>query len=274
MTGGTSTIVDHERGGVGWREAGTDQPGLPLLLLHGLTGSRLSWEPQLQTLGGVRRVAAWDLPGYGASAPVDPSLGFRGLADAVARWCDVLGVEQVHLAGLSFGGMIAQYTAVHHPDRVASLALLATSPKFGLDGTEPAAWRRARLAPLDEGQQPIDFAPRVMRAIAGPHISDGALQGQIDAAARVPADGLRASIDVLITHDSRPLLASIAAPTIVVVGELDGETPVAYAKAIADGIPGAVLHVIAGAGHLLNVEAPDAVNGLLRVHTELHEVRP
>ena len=98
-----------------------------------------------------------------------------------------------------------------------------------------------------------------------------ATQGQIDAAARVPADGLRASIDVLITHDSRPLLASITAPTIVLVGELDGETPVAYAQTVADGIPGARLHVIAGAGHLLNVEAPDDVTALLRRHADDHE---
>ncbi|MFZ9629054.1 MAG: alpha/beta fold hydrolase [Ilumatobacteraceae bacterium] len=273
MVGGTSTVVDHEGGGFSWREAGVDRASLPILLLHGLTGSRLSWEPQLVALCADRRVAAWDLPGYGQSTPADPSLGFRGLADAVVRWCDELGAPRVHLAGLSFGGMIAQYTAVYHPDRVASLALLATSPKFGLDGTKPDEWRAARLAPLDEGQQPIDFAPRVMRAIAGPHIMPDALQGQIAAAARVPADGLRASIEVLITHDSRPLLPSITAPTIVVVGELDGETPVAYAQALADGIPGAALHVVAGAGHLLNVEAPDAVTDLLRRHADDHEGR-
>ena len=112
MTGATSTIVDHERGGIAWRESGSHASGVPMLLLHGLTGSRLSWEPQLRALGIDRRVAAWDLPGYGASAAVDPAHGFRGLADAVARWCDLLGVDRVHLVGLSFGGMIAQYTVL------------------------------------------------------------------------------------------------------------------------------------------------------------------
>ena len=147
-----------------------------------------------------------------------------------------------------------------------SVSLMATSPKFGLDGTQPAEWRAARLAPLDEGQEPRDFAPRVMRAIAGPHISPEALQEQILAANRVPASGLRVSIDILITHDSRPLLGSITAPTVVLVGELDGETPVAYAQALCDGIPGAVLHTIPGAGHLLNVEAPVDVDRIVLEH--------
>lgn len=277
---GGSVVRDLERGGFSWREAtphdsdlsaATDGSRLPVVLLHGLTGSRLSWEPQLAHLGDQRRVVAWDLPGYGASAPLAEPASFAALADAVARFCDVLGEPRVHLVGLSYGGMIAQYAAVAHPDRFASLSLLATSPKFGLDGTQPDEWRAARLAPLDAGQEPIDFAPRVMRAIAGPHISDEAYEGQVAAAARVPSAGLRVSLDVLVTHDSRPLLGRIVTPTQVVVGELDGETPVAYATVLADGIPGAVLHVVPGAGHLLNVEAPDAVDALLIRHFQATE---
>ncbi|MEN9822601.1 MAG: hypothetical protein RLZ04_1027 [Actinomycetota bacterium] len=262
------------RGGFSWREGAADhQNGGPLavVLLHGLTGSRLSWEPQLDQLGEQRRVVAWDLPGYGESEQLATPVSFAALADAVARFCDVLGEERVHLVGLSYGGMIAQYAAHAHPQRFASLSLLATSPKFGLDGTQPDEWRAARLAPLDAGQEPIDFAPRVMRAIAGPHISDEAYDGQVAAAARVPSSGLRVSLDVLVTHDSRPLLGSITVPTQVVVGELDGETPVAYATVLSEGIPGSVLHVVPGAGHLLNVEAPEAVDTLLIHHFEATE---
>lgn len=266
-------IDDVVRGGFAWREAGSSNGGTVVVLLHGLTGSRLSWEPQLEALGASRRVVAWDLPGYGDSAPLEGAPTFRAVADAVARFVDTIGADRVHLVGLSFGGMIAQYTAAAHGDRLISLSLMATSPKFGLDGTQPDEWRAARLAALDAGEEPIDFAPRVLRSIAGPAITEAALAGQVAAAARVPSAGLRTSIEVLVTHDSRPLLAGIAVPTMVVVGELDGETPVEYARALADPIPGARLHVVQGAGHLLNVEAPDAVNALLSDHFAAAEQR-
>ncbi|MEO7369284.1 MAG: alpha/beta fold hydrolase [Ilumatobacteraceae bacterium] len=249
--------VDGER--FAWRESGE---GPVLLLLHGLGGSRLSWEPQLQSAGGHRAVA-WDMPGYGASRRLDSEVTFAALATSVTDLIDELGVEAVHLAGISFGGMIAQYVAALHPARVGSLTLLSTSPAFGLDGTKPNEWRDARLAALDAGREPADFADAVLAAIAGPHISAAALAGQCAALARVPGEALRRSIDCLVTHDSRALLPSIIAPTLCAVGELDAETPVSYAFALADLIPHARLAVVPGAGHLLNVEAPEAVNELL-----------
>ncbi|MEY2400770.1 MAG: hypothetical protein QOJ08_881, partial [Ilumatobacteraceae bacterium] len=91
----------------------------------------------------------------------------------------------------------------------------------------------------------------------------GALDGQRTAMARVSGKALRRSIDCLVTHDSRALLPLIEAPTLCAVGELDEETPVAYAFALADLIPHARLVVVPQAGHLLNVEAPDDVNELL-----------
>ncbi len=249
---------------IAWREARpAEGAGAVVLLLHGLGGSRVSWEPQLAGLGGCAVAAAWDLPGYGASPSLDGAMTFPSLADAVARWADEMGADRVHLVGISFGGMIAQYAAVAHAHRVASLTLLATSPKFGLDGTLPGEWRAARLAPLDAGQEPIDFADRVLGALAGPNIAAEALAGQRAAMARITGEALRRSIDCLITHDSRAALPRIAAPTAVLVGECDEETPVAYAQAIVDLVPSATLEVVPGAGHLLNVEAPEIVNAAI-----------
>jgi 3-oxoadipate enol-lactonase len=252
---------------VAWREAG-DERAPCVVLFHGLGGSRISWEPQLSGLSDDYRLLAWDLPGYGASAPLDAPMTFDALADAAARWIASAcpDATPVHVVGISFGGMIAQYLAARHPRVVRSLALMATSPRFGLDGTRPDEWRAARLAPLDQGQQPVDFADRVLGALAGPHISADAFDGQRKAMARISADALRRSIDCLITHDSRALLPTIAAPTLCLVGDLDHETPADYAFAVTDGIAGAQLAVIPDAGHLLNVEAPAEVNALLRRH--------
>jgi 3-oxoadipate enol-lactonase len=267
-----SALVDQLQQGIAWREVrpgapdNSDSGRLPVLFLHGLGGSRISWEPQLVSVGARRLAAAWDLPGYGESAPLDIPVTFAALADAVVRWADVLGAERVHLVGISFGGMIAQYAAARHSGRVASLSLLATSPRFGLDGTSPEEWRTARLAPLDAGLEPADFADRVLGGLAGLRISPEALEGQRAAMRRITGAALRTSIDCLVTHDSRLLLGSITAPTQCLVGSLDDETPVAYSQALVDGIAGAELHVIDGVGHLLNAEAPGTVDTLIAAH--------
>lgn len=266
-------IHDVELRGFAWREHpgsqcdGSDHAA-PVILLHGLMGSRLSWEAQLGELG-THRTIAWDMPGYGASDAIG-SPDFSSLAIAVDRFADTIGADTYHLVGISFGGMIAQYAAAGGNARVRSLSLLATSPCFGLDGTQPDDWRRARLASLDAGIEPVDLAEHVLRSIGGPGLSDPALDGQVSAAGRVTSVALRASIDVLVTHDSRAVLDTITAPTLCLVGGDDEETPPAYSKHLADHIPNARHVTIAGAGHLLNAEAPGPVNRELRTHIEAH----
>jgi 3-oxoadipate enol-lactonase len=259
-------VRDVVANGYSWREAG-DPRATMVVFLHGLGGSRLSWEPQLAELSQSYRCVAWDLPGYGLAAPLPcASVSFADLAAAVVGLLDELNVKQVHLVGISFGGMIAQYVAAWSPVRVRSLALLATSPAFGLDGTSAEAWRAARLAPLDAGLEPSDFSGQVLRAIAGPNITDEALAGQRLAMAEVSGAALRRSIDCLVTHDSRPVLKQISAPTICLVGAFDNETPAAYADALAAGIAGAHRVTLPQAGHLINVEDPAGVNDTLCAH--------
>ena len=269
-----TAAVDRESSRWAWRESRSPEPHGTIVLLHGLGGSRISWEPQLTGLSSDHLVVAWDLPGYGAAPPPDAPLTFAWLAAAVAAFVDEVAVPDrpVHLVGISFGGMIAQYAAAAHPAPFASLTLLATSPKFGLDGTLPDEWRAARLAPLDAGQEPVDFADAVLGHLAGPAITAEALNGQRAAMARITGAALRRSIDCLITHDSRALLASIRTPTLCLVGALDDETPIAYSEAIAGSIRDAELVVIPGAGHLLNVEAPEAVNIAITAHVARRRV--
>ena len=254
---GVSVDVD---GPVAWREQGRGQP---VVFLHGLGGSRTAWEPQLRGLSDEFRAIAWDMPGYGASAPVEP-LTFAAVADAVARLLDAAGVDRAHLVGESFGGMHALHTALHRPDRVGRMVLANTSPAFGLDGTDPPAWRAARLAPLDAGLTPAEIAVDVLTAVAGPGLGDEVLAMRAAAFARIPSTGLRAAVECLPSHNVLDRLVEIAAPTLVIAGELDAETPVAYARALVDGLPNAELVVLDGVGHLAVSEAPDAFNNLVR----------
>ena len=247
-------------GPLAWREQGR---GDPVVFLHGLGGSRTSWAPQLEGLSADFRCLAWDMPGYGASAPADP-LTFASTADAAARLLDAAGIGRAHLVGESFGGMHALHTALRHPDRVNRLVLANTSAAFGVDGTDAEAWKASRLNPLDSGATPADMAEPVLAGLVGPGIGAEAMAMRTAAFARIPASGLRAAVRCLPDHDVRARLHEIAAPALVVAGELDAETPVAYSQALADGLADAELVVLEGVGHLAASEAPEAFNSLVR----------
>ncbi|HZB39859.1 MAG TPA: alpha/beta fold hydrolase [Ilumatobacter sp.] len=251
-------------GPIAWRRAGPPD-GEHVALLHGLGGSRTAWCPQLVALAAAGfDAAAWDMPGYGASAPIEP-LTFEALVGAVERWLDALGAESAHIVGLSFGGMIAQHVALHMSDRVRSLTLLDTSPAFGLDGSSTATdWLELRLRPLSAGETPATLAPAVLRSIMADSVSETTLQEAIAAMERIPSTGLAAAARCLVTHDLRGRLHEIVAPTLVIVGEHDYETPLSYSTYLADHITEARLAVVTGAGHISNLEQPDQVNRLLR----------
>lgn len=260
----TTTACDREQAGFAWRERGH---GELVIFLHGLGGSRTAWDAQLATCSSRWRASAWDMPGYGAATPLpDEPLTFRALAEAASTWIGEMGAQRAHVVGISMGAMVAQHLAAWHPERVRSLTLLSSSPKFGMDGTTVERWRTARLAPLDAGWEPVEFAERVLRGIAGPHLTEVAYESQRAAMARVTGAALRRSIECLVTHDATALLPTIPAPTLVMVGELDQETPLAYSQYLVDHLPNARLAVVPGAGHLLNAEAPEQVNRLLAEH--------
>ena len=257
--GADATETDHASSTIAWREAGR---GNPVVFLHGLGGSREAWGPQLRGLSDQFRCIAWDMPGYGDSAPLIP-LTYRAIADRLVGLLDELQIEQADLVGLSFGGMHALHMAIHHPDRVGRLVLADTSPAFGMDGTTVAEWTSARLAPIEAGATPADLAGPVIDAITAVTLSGQVRTETLAAFARISTEGFTAAVRCLPTNDVRDQLAVISHPALVVVGELDTETPPAYAKTLADGLPNSELHVLPGVGHLSPAEAPDAFNELV-----------
>ena len=233
-----------------------------MIFLHGLGGTRTAWEPQLRGLADRFRCIAWDMPGYGASAPL-AELTFPAVADSLAGFLDTLGLESAHLAGLSLGGMHALHTAIRHPGRVRSLVLADTSSAFGLDGTTAQDWRAARLAPLDRGLEPAEFAGRTLDAISAKALEPTLRSRLVESFGRISPAGFRAAVECLPTHDVRGQLGAVECPTLVIVGEADRETPVAYAEALACGLPDSAIEVLEGVGHLSPSEAPDRFNRLV-----------
>jgi 3-oxoadipate enol-lactonase len=251
---------DHEAvlesGTTGWREAGA---GEPLLFLHGLGGTRGSWNPQLQQFSATRRCIAWDMPGYGVSAG-EESLTYERIADRVVELLDHLEVERADMVGLSFGGMHALHTALNHPSRVGRLVLADTSPAFGMNGTSPEEWKKARTGAMDAGETPATIAAPILDAIVATPLSPEVRSDLIAAFGRIPVDGFRAAVDCLPHNDVRDRLHLIEQQALVIVGELDEETPVEYAQVLHDGLPNSTMVVLPGVGHLSPSEDSAAFN--------------
>ncbi|MFW2383292.1 MAG: alpha/beta fold hydrolase [Acidimicrobiales bacterium] len=239
-----------------WREAGS---GDPLVFLHGLGGTREAWNPQLMAFSDRHRCIAWDMPGYGDSDG-EPDLTYETIADRLAALIRHLGYRQVDLIGLSFGGMHALHTALHHPDLVGRLVLADTSPAFGMDGTTPEAWKASRLSAIEEGETPASIAPQVLDSIVASPLDPEIRAQLIGAFSRIPVDGFRSAVECLPHNDIRPDLQRITNEALVIVGELDTETPVAYARTLADGLPSARLVILPGVGHLAPSESPKLFN--------------
>ena len=255
-----SVLADVDERPVAWREAGS---GDVVLFLHGIGHSRIAWDRQLEDLSDRWRCVAWDLPGFGASEPLE-AMTFPAIADAAVSLLDRLGVDSAHLVGLSFGGQQALHVAVGHPDRVRSLVLADTSPAFGTNGMTREEWIDQRLEPLRSGLTPADIAESVMAGVSGPDFSGPDFDLAVAAMGRLTPQGYEDAVRCLPTHDVRDALATIDVPTLVVVGELDLATPPDVARLLADGIPDARLVELPGIGHLTPNEAPREFNRLVR----------
>lgn len=259
QAGRAGDYTDVVGGQTAWRESGD---GPPVVFLHGLGGTRVAWGAQLRGLSDQFRCIAWDMPGYGDSAPLVP-LTYRGIADRFVEFLDELAIERADVVGLSFGGMHILHTAIHHPDRINRMVLADTSPAFGMDGTTRQEWTSARLEPINAGASPADAAEAVVDAISSVTLTGQIRHETIAAFGRISPQGFRAAVQCLPDNDVRAELAAISHEALVIVGELDEETPVSYARVLADGLANARLHVIKGAGHLTPAEAPDEFNALV-----------
>jgi pimeloyl-ACP methyl ester carboxylesterase len=239
-------------------DAGPDV-GVPLLLVHGHPFDRSMWRPQLARFSARRRVIVPDLRGYGASPGAVPD--WPALADDLAALLDALRVPRTVVAGLSMGGQIALDLHARYPQRVAGLLLADTTAA----GETPES-RTARLAQasrlVDEGMDPyaVEMLYRMVSSAAPAAVAEHVLAMMRATDPLGAAAAQRARAD---RPDRTADLASIAVPTVVVVGRDDDLTPVADASVMAERVPGADLVIVDGAAHLPNLENPAAFDAAL-----------
>lgn len=236
--------------------------GPTVVLLHDADGDHLSFAPQLETLAcaGYRAVA-WDMPGYGRSAPVEP-YGFKGLAQRCLLLLDALQCGAVTLVGHGLGAMLALEVALRAPERVQRLALCAGGP--ALDAAATAAWVTPRLAALDEGLDMARIAERIVPRDAGPAALPEGLRLVHHAMGRVHPATYRRALQVLPEFArGAPALAQLHVPTLLVGGALDRCTPPEALLALAHVLPDARAVMLPGVGHWPQLENPEAFEGAL-----------
>lgn len=245
---------------VGYDDTGGSD-GPPLLLVHGHPFDRTMWRPQTDGAFGGRRVIAPDLRGYGRSTVVPGRTGLDVFARDLAALLDALGVGPAVLCGLSMGGQIVLEFHRLFADRVAGLVLADT---FAQGESEQGAKERYARADALERDGMAGYAHDVLTSMVAPATVTALPEVAGHVHAMMLAAPPRGAAAALRGRAERPdytgTLARIAVPTAVVVGSEDVFTPVADARFLHSRIAGARLTVVDGAGHMPNLERPDAFN--------------
>ena len=258
-----SMLLTRDDGG--WLRYETAGDGDPVVFIHGFGLDSHMWDPQWAAFGQRHRVIRYDLRGYGSSSLPE---GAYSHVDDLLALIDFLGANPVHLVGLSLGGRVALRVAAEKPEAVRSLTLADPA----LDGHAWTAdwlqrWRQMTDAAKrgDLAQAKTLWREHTLFAPANKNLEvAGALRMMIDRYSGWhwghPDPGTAPATPVA------QVLPSISIPTLVVVGELDLPDFHSIARHIAQELPAAELRTLAGAGHMSNMEEPDAFNDLVLQH--------
>jgi len=239
----------------------TDAP--VLVLGNSLGTSSTVWDSQMQRFGDDFRVLRYELPGHGGSAAWPGPYVIDDLGAGVLALLDARGIERAAYCGISLGGMIGMWLAARVPDRIVALGLVCTSAHL----PPAAAWqaradqvRSAGLASISGQVVGRWFTPAF--AAGAPEVVDAYRRGL----ERTDPEGYASCCEAIAATDLRGGLRAITARTLVLAGADDPATPPEHGAAIAAGIGGARLEVVAGAAHLANVQAPERVTHALTEH--------
>jgi pimeloyl-ACP methyl ester carboxylesterase len=234
--------------------------GQSLLLIAGLGATRVVFDPLIALLTPTFRVAVYDQRGIGDSQLTPGPYTTEQLGDDAAAVLDGLAIDHAAVMGASFGGLVAQQLAIRHPQRIEALLLAATGPGSAPLASKPdpaaAAALLGRGARTPEGAYRLACTVLYSRRFQEEHADFIEKQVRDRARRPVAARAFQAQLAASQGHDVWDALPSIAAPTLVLHGSEDAVMPLGNAKLLCDRIPGAVLDVFDGAGHLFFHEQP------------------
>ena len=251
-----------------------------LVLLHGIGGNRSNWQFQLPAFAGDFTAAAWDARGYGLSDDYDSDLDFNDFSHDLARLLDHFGAAKAHLCGLSMGGRVAQDFYALYPERVATLVLCDT---FAGDDTSDTRSGRSqtieefvqsRIQPFLDGASPAEVAQGRGGRLMAPGASAETRQLATDATAQLHVESYIKTVRASAAFSRVDNLVNIDVPTLLLFGDVDPLTPPSVGEYMQERIAGSQLVILENAGHMTNLEQPDAFNSavlaFLRDHRAEH----
>lgn len=244
--GGQSTMVVHRPTGV----------GPTMVLCHGAGLDHGMWAPIVSELSADIDVVAYDLRGHGQNRPLATFSFAACVADLVAI-LDWLCIAQIHLVGVSMGGVVAQEFAIRHPHRIAGLTLIATLGHGG------ETFRQRATAPDQAGlaAQVPETLSRWFTVVAldknGP-----AVQYARQQLLRWTVNAWREVWSAMAEVETIDHLPSIGAPVLCIAGEADVSTPPSVVRALSDLMPKARFRIVPGS-HLFVLESPQQTAALL-----------
>jgi pimeloyl-ACP methyl ester carboxylesterase len=238
--------------------------GPPLVLLHGIPSDGRVWRHQLDDLSDEFRVVAWDAPGCGRSGDPDGPIGLADVADCLVEFVAALGIERPHVLGLSWGGGLA--LEVYRVDPSLPRSLVLADTYAGWAGSLPPDDVAARLdayltAARTDARGLQNWGPGMFSPSAPAELVDEFTE---IASSSVHPAALASLARSFAETDLRPVLPTIAVPTLVLHGEVDARSPLAVGEALHESIPGSQFVVLPGVGHVSNVEAPEQFDRAVR----------
>jgi len=238
--------------------------GQPIVLIHGFPLNRQMWAPQQAALAAAGyRVICPDLPGFGESAPLENASMDR-YADAIITLLDQLAIDRAVVGGMSMGGYVLLNLLARFPQRLSAAMFLVTRA-----AADDAAGRekRTRLAEAVQGGDRLivpDTFAQVLFAPQTPQEKPELVHQVRQWMEATPGPGLVGGLLAMRDReDYVERLAGYACPALVVGAELDIAVPPEHARTLANGLPDAELRVIPAAGHMANLEQPQAFNQAL-----------
>jgi 3-oxoadipate enol-lactonase len=234
-----------------------------LLFLHGLGGGHHSWDAQLLHFPPLGYAAhAWDQPGYGSSAIVEP-YDLEQVCAALARLIRSIDDEPMVLVGHSMGGLIAQEMVFRHPELVKGLVLTFTSAAFAGGSAFAKQFIAERLDPLDEGTSMAELAAKLMPMQSGSKSDPEGVKRAVKIMAKLSPETYRKAVHLLTTFDRRADLPKIAVPTLLLAGSEDKTAPPGIMQSMSRKIPGSEFVLLEGCGHLGPMDQPAEFNAAL-----------
>lgn len=240
--------------------------GYPLVLLHGGGSRSQTFEEMVPLLSKSFRICTYDLRGFGETKrPREPRLSYELWRQDLLRFLEAFGLDEVALGGWSLGGGVALDFAVNHPGWVTHLVIMgAASPR--LERSDRSGFERRRQL-IESGAKPEQIVAETFE-FTRKAFSPDSIARKPHAVEAIRQEHLRNNpqsyLEMLDANEHRPniggRLGEICCPTLIIVGEHDGRTPVAMSEDLNKAIPTSFLKIIPNCGHFYSYEQPEVVS--------------